>query len=54
MIAKCQYWTEDEIDLLKKVYPITRWKGICEYFSNRKYDGIEWKALKLGLRKEKK
>ena len=54
MVAKRQLWTEKEIELLKETYPITTWKGICEYFPNRKFDGIEWKALQLGLRKEKR
>lgn len=43
-------WSEYEIDLLKKYYPIGEIKRLVDLLPNRSYESITTKALKLGLK----
>jgi len=52
--AKRKFWGDDEIELLKEKFPITKGKDICEYFPNRSFGTIKGKAESMRLRKENK
>lgn len=45
-------WSREEIDSLKKLYPTTSTKKMAEILG-RSSNSVEWKALYLGLKKDK-
>lgn len=47
-----QKWSEEEIALFKKHYPITETEEFLKFFPNRTKISIRHKAARLGLRKE--
>lgn len=50
---KRDFWSDEEMFLLKTKYPFTKGKDICKYFPNRNYDSIIAKAIKHQIRKER-
>ena len=50
---KREFWTSEEINILKEKYPIVVGEEICKYLTNRTYDTIIKKAGKLKIRKLK-
>jgi len=48
-----RYWTENEMEKLKKLYPISSTKKLLKELSNRRRGAIRTVASKLGVRKGK-
>jgi hypothetical protein len=46
-----KFWTPEEEDLLRKIYPLADWKEILKAFPSRKRSNINEKASALGIRR---
>ena len=50
-MAKWTFWTQEECNIIKEIYPTKGAKGCLEFIKSRTDDAIMWKAAKLGILK---